>query len=366
MSASAAAPYEMKSDTCSCDASRYSSIGFSWPRNGCSFASSGSAPSSVSRAAGRPVFDASITGSRLRKNASRSGASARTSASVGLRSCATGRRSCTSGRVSVENSCRRASVAFDSSRNVGKMRIDSASASLRDAVASNTRLDDVISVRSCCSFSVSAANVTPVFLTSRWSAPLLRVEHPQHVGPVGGEPGQRAERVVEVAPAARDALRQLLLPGAERRARGGVERVEDLVELHGVGDLRVRQPLALSGSVRAACPGVSSTYVSPSSVFWRSIACASACSGANSRSSSIVATRAVAVAVDLELAHLADRDARDPDVRLRRERGRLRERDLHPVALRLERDRAAERQPQEQQQAEARQREHGHREDPRE
>jgi hypothetical protein len=41
-------------------------------------------------------------------------------------------------------------VAFDSSRNVGKMRIDSASASLREAVASNTRFDDVISVRSCC------------------------------------------------------------------------------------------------------------------------------------------------------------------------------------------------------------------------
>ena len=45
-----------------------------------------------------------------------------------------------------------------------------------------------------------------------------------------------------------------------------------------------------SGSFFAPCPGVSSTYVSPSSVFCRSFATVSACSGANSRSSSIVAT----------------------------------------------------------------------------
>ena len=36
-------------------------------------------------------------------------------------------------------------------------------------------------------------------------------------------------------------------------------------------------------------PGVSSTYVSPSSVFWRRIALASVCSGAKRGSSSIVA-----------------------------------------------------------------------------
>jgi hypothetical protein len=106
---------------------------------------------------------------------------------------------------------------------------------------------------------------------------------------------------------------------------------------------------------------VSSTYVSPSSVFWRV--------GVQRREHAVELDRrqrAVAVAVDGELSHLADRDAGDPDVRLSRERRRLRERDLHPVALRLERDRPAERQPQEEQQAETRQREHGHREDARE
>ena len=82
------------------------------------------------------------------------------------------------------------------------MRTDSASASLREPVASNTRSDEVISVCSCCSFSVSAANVTPVFLTSRCSAASCESSTFEHVGPVGGEARQRAERVVEVAPAA--------------------------------------------------------------------------------------------------------------------------------------------------------------------
>ena len=45
-----------------------------------------------------------------------------------------------------------------------------------------------------------------------------------------------------------------------------------------------------SGSAFPPRPGASSTYVSPSSVFWRSIARVLAFSGANSRSSSIVAS----------------------------------------------------------------------------
>ncbi len=64
----------------------------------------------------------------------------------------------------------RVSVAFDSSRNVGKMLNVSASASSREAVASKTLFE--LTIRSWSPFvrSFSASKVTPVFLIS-WRRP---------------------------------------------------------------------------------------------------------------------------------------------------------------------------------------------------
>ena len=64
---------------------------------------------------------------------------------------------------------------------------------------------------------------------------------------------------------------------------------------------------------------------------------------------------------ELDLRHLADRDAGDPHVGLVREQARLGERNLDRVALRLQRRRPAEGDPEEQQQPEAGQGEAGDR-----
>ena len=74
--------------------------------------------------------------------------------------------------------------------------------------------------------------------------------------------------------------------------------------------------------------------------------------------------RAVALRVQVLLAHLADRHPGLAHVGLQAQLGGLGERHLELVALGLEGDRAAEREPQEQEQPEAGQREQHHREDP--
>ncbi len=95
------------------------------------------------------------------------------------------------------------------------------------------------SARSWSSRSVSAPNTTPVFFTSPRSAARWRVEDLEQVAALFDEPGQVAERVVEVAARGRDPPSpSALLPRAERLARVGIECVEDLVELDRVGDLR--------------------------------------------------------------------------------------------------------------------------------
>src|SRR5262249_58445792 len=74
---------------------------------------------------------------------------------------------------------------------------------------------------------------------------LLRVEDLQELVGVTGERSEVAQRVVDVLPAAPDAERLLLHPRLEREAGLGVERTEDLVELHRRRDLRDRQVAAL-------------------------------------------------------------------------------------------------------------------------
>ena len=66
--------------------SSHSRIGFSCPRKGPRFPSSGRAPFRTSVSAGNPVRDTVINGLRLRKKKRRSGASPRTDLSVGPRS----------------------------------------------------------------------------------------------------------------------------------------------------------------------------------------------------------------------------------------------------------------------------------------
>ena len=116
---------------------------------------------------------------------------------------------------------------------------------------------------------------------------------------------------------------------------------------------------------------MSSTNVSPTTVFWRRIARASVEIGANSGleldlgRGDVLAVDAVLRRRQLDRLHLADRDAADPHVGLGREPGRLGEVGREPVALRLE---AAIGPPnviqRKSMQAEAREREAGGDEDP--
>ena len=101
-----------------------------------------------------------------------------------------------------EKSCSRAIVAFDSSRNVGKMWKTSASASSREAVASKVWFEVSIRLRSVPWRSEIALKTTPVFLIRWRTAVLLLVEHLEQVGAVGGEAGEVAERVVQILAAA--------------------------------------------------------------------------------------------------------------------------------------------------------------------
>ena len=94
-----------------------------------------------------------------------------------------------SGSVSVENRFTRASVSLDSRRKVGKIRIVSASSSFFEAVASKVALEPVIRLRSCASSWVSAPNTTPVFLTSRCTAPSWESSTASTSAPSEAKPG---------------------------------------------------------------------------------------------------------------------------------------------------------------------------------
>ena len=146
---------------------------------------------------------------------------------------------------------RRVKVAFDSSRKVGKIWNVSASASFWREVAEKMSLgvdDQVAQLRP----RPGSARRRPA--RSSRTRPLtgcaLPVEHGQQVVGVVGEGGQVADRVVEVLPAAGHGLATGPAARTERSPRLGSKRLEDLVELDGLGHA-ARRP---GTRRRARCP----------------------------------------------------------------------------------------------------------------
>jgi hypothetical protein len=180
-----------------------------------------------------------------------------------------------------------------------------------------------------------------------------------------GEGGEVAQRVVEVAPAAGDGLGQVLLPGAEARARLGVECLEDLVELDGLAHARVGQEAAVGHGARLAL--VAGRELDVGLAQQRLLAQDRVGVAGDRRELARELDRRHRAAgvrgVKRLDAHLADADARHAHVGLHGELRGLREGDLELMALGLQRDRPAEAQPQEEQHADARQGEERHRQD---
>ena len=208
----------------------------------------------------------------------------------------------------------------------------------RSAVAWNVRCEFSISPRSWPLRSFSAPNTTPVLLHEQRQRLLLPVEHAEHVGAVGREPGQVAERRVQVLAAAvpRD-RRGVRLPGPERLLRSACRRSCRISSSSTVAlDLRPGQHVAvvqLRGAppIRARAPrrsrrSATSAAGSPS--------CPSGAARTSARSSA-VARAPPAPLFSSFLLDLADVDAGDPDVGLLGQRGGVAEVDLDLVACAL-------------------------------
>ena len=106
----------------------------------------------------------------------------------------------------------RVSVAFVSSRNVGKILIESASASRRAESSPKSSSLRCTSVLSAPSSGVICSNVLPAFLHEIAQRDTAVVEHVGDALGVLGEHRQVAERVAQVAPAAGAGLGGARLP----------------------------------------------------------------------------------------------------------------------------------------------------------
>ncbi len=230
-----------------------------------------------------------MTGSRLSKNRSRSGASAFTSRSVGCRSRATGRRSVISGSVSRENFCTRASVSLDSSRKVGKIRIVSASASFLRGGRVERALgagDQVLQLRLVLGERAEHhAGVLDQPLSPR--PPGSRAP-PRTSAPSRAKPGSVPSASLKSWPRPSMPLARSCCQPRNACARRRIQRVEDLVELDGVLHLAVGQLAALGDRLRCCAPASSrrrSRRAASSGAAPRARRCAAGRSGARSRSS---------------------------------------------------------------------------------
>ena len=218
VSASAAAPLEMKSATCQLvvleplqdrvellEERLQLGRAAAWP------------PSSVSRSAGRPVFDAVISGSRLPKRSAQVG---RQRAHVAQRRragrAATGRRSWTSGSVSLRERLqareRRLGLVEEGREDPERLGQRLAAGA---AVASNVSLgvDDrgcAAGPRSAVSAPNTDAGVADQPRAPRCAWPSSTVSRSV---PSSAKRGQVAERVVEVAGRGRRSPGEVLLPG---------------------------------------------------------------------------------------------------------------------------------------------------------
>ena len=254
-------------------------------------------------------------------------------------------------------------VSLDSSRKVGKARKVASMSRLRCPVTWKTWLALRIRLLSWPWRAFSALKVTAPWRKSwrtarRWVSS-TRKKRSNWVKVGSSSP----ERVGEGLAAAVDRERRVLHPGAEGGAGLRVEGAEDLVELHGLGDLGVGERAAVGdpGAVAAARGQLDVGLAEQ-----RLGAQGRAGVGGQRRVGVVDVDRrqrVLAVGRERHVADFADRDAGDADVGLGDQRRRLVEGDLDLVGLGAERGRAAEGDPEEEQDAEARQREAGdHRE----
>ncbi len=189
---------------------------------------------------------------------------------------------------------------------------------------------------------------------------ILGVEHAQQAVRVLGEGLQVRDRGREVGSPPRRRERRALHPDPERVAGPLVEGAEDLIELHGFGDLGPRQGAALRHG-RGVRVALSQLHVRLPEQ--RLLAQDRPRVLGHGRVAVVDLDRrqrevpVLALVLELDLLHLAHGDVRDPDVRFDGELGGLIHRDLDPVALRGERDRPPEGVPEEEQQTEAGERE---------
>ena len=259
-----------------------STAGASCAVAGSSWATSGRRSSSVFSAAGKPVTDASISGCSCSSRFCRSGAMSSRSWSVGDSSRAAGpqlrdQRVGLVGELGQPLEGQRATP----SRTSAAPGTTPCSSSSRAAVVANTVFVFSISERSWSPRSVERAEDDPGVGDQARDRALLAVEDRDDVRGVLGERREVAERVVEVAPAARDRLRLRLHPVLERGAGLGVERAQDLVELDRVRHLRGGQHAALGDRLgRAAARASARRRSRPAASSGAGSPCASDGSGA--------------------------------------------------------------------------------------
>gem|GEM_PF-6939347 len=231
-----------------------------------------------------------MSGLTLSKRFSRSGERRRSETSVGCRSSSTGSRSRISGSVLTEKVFSRASVSFVSVRNVGKIRIESARCSRRRDSSSKSSVLRTVSSVSAPSSAVSSSNVLPVFFTRSRSAarrsPSTSTTPCAFSTKTGRLPSASDRSRPRPAPAC--AALAIHCWNVLRVFLSKIENSSSNSTACATWPSRSRAPSLMSGA--PGLPVVTSTYVSPSSVFWRRIARASAFIGAYFESSSIVAS----------------------------------------------------------------------------
>ena len=224
----------------------------SCPRNGPSSASSGSAPSSISRVAGRPVFgrlDQRVEVAEERARGRAPARARRAASAAGRAPPAAGPGS--SGSRVASRTLQRAR-ASPSTRRGTSGRSGSSRPARRCATPSRrTRAwTSVIRFAAAPRLGERAEHHAGV-LDEPLHRALLRVEHLEQVGAVGGEAGQLAERVVEVPPAALDALARSCCQVRNASRVAGIQRSKISSSSTVSLDLRVGQPAALGDRLLA-------------------------------------------------------------------------------------------------------------------
>ena len=244
------------------------------PRNGVS------SPSRRS-VAGRPSREAVIAGPRSSSSPRRSGDSSSTPCRVGDSSRAAGRSWETSGSVRSAKSPSRSIVVRASRSKVGRARTASCSSRLRDAVAENRRSPFVIRPASWPSRSDRAVNTSPVLRTRPRSAPdwERRISSSRFVSWAKGARLPSVALRSSPRPAVACAMDCSQVCRSARVRGSSARRISSSSTVGETRPAGSRPPSARKPALRPS-PGVSSTYVSPRSVFWRSVARASRGSGA--------------------------------------------------------------------------------------